>query len=103
MKKEIIGILIASLLMLTVFPCVNASINKTDEKENTIVYESRIFGIGFVRINELTNSIKGFVIFGINDGQVISMQFINIKFIDSDGVYVGFFPPLIFFIRYNPT
>ncbi len=102
MKKETIGILIAGMLMLTVFPCVNASAIKTYKKENTIFYESRIFGIGFVRINGFTHTLKGFVLFGINDGQVISMEFINIKYEEANEVFAGLFPPLIFFIRYNP-
>ncbi len=64
MKKKIIGILIVGLLIATAFPTISATINKTDKKENTIVYESRIFGIGIVRINGFTHEIKGFVIFG---------------------------------------
>jgi len=103
MIKKVIVILIVGLLTATVFPSVNASINKTDEKENTIAYESSIFGIGFVRINGITHTLKGFVIFGINDGQVISMEFININYDEANEVLAGLFPPLIFFIRYNPT
>jgi hypothetical protein len=103
MGRKIIGILIVGLLIGTVFPCVNASINKTNEKENTIVYESSLFGIGFVRINGFTHVIKGFVIFGINDGQVISTEFINIKYNEAEEILAGGFPPLIFFIRYNPA
>ena len=101
MKKKVIGIVIVGLLIATVLPSVNASINKTDEKDNTIVYESRLFGIGFVRIHGFTHSIKGFVIFGINNGQVISTEFINIKYDEANEVFAGLFPPLIFFIRYN--
>lgn len=89
--------------MVTVFPGVGAAIHKTDQKENTIAYESRLFGIGFVRINGFTHVIKGFVIFGINDGEVISMEFINIKYCGADKVFGGIFPPLIFLIRYTPA
>lgn len=105
MKKKVIGILIIGLLIATAFPTVSASINKTDEKENTIAYESRIFGIGFVRIHSLTHVIKGFVLVGINDGEVISTEFVNIKYSEADGVYAGFFSPyqLTFYIRYNPA
>jgi hypothetical protein len=103
MKRKVIVILIVGLLMITVFPGVNATIHKTYQNENTIIYESRLFGIGFVRINGFTHVIKGFVIFGINDGQVISTEFIKIKYTDVDEVHVGYFTPLIFFIRYNPT
>jgi hypothetical protein len=103
MKKKIIGILIVGLLIVTAFPTVSASIHKTDDKENEIAYESSLSGIGFVRIHE--NVIKGFVLFGIIDGQVISTEWINIKYNGADGVYAGFFPPLqlTFYIRYNPA
>ena len=103
MKRKVIGILIVGLLMVTVFPSVNAAFQRDDQKENPIAYESRLFGIGFVRINGFTHVIKGFVIFGINDGEVISMQFINIKYCGADKVYGGIFPPLMFLIRYTPA
>ena len=103
MKKKIIGILIVGLLIATAFPTVSASIHKIDDKENTIAFESRIFGIGFVRIHSLTHEIKGFVLIGINDGQIISTKIINIKYGEADSVFASFFPPLIFYIRYNPV
>jgi hypothetical protein len=101
--KKIIGILIVGVLIATVFPCVDASIHITDEKENIMIYESRLFGFGFVFINGFTNTIKGFVLFGINDGQFISMEFINIKYNEADNVLAGYLPPLMFYIRYNPV
>jgi hypothetical protein len=103
MKKKVIGILIVGLLIAIAFPTVNASINKTDEKENPIKYDSSLFGIGFVRIHE--HALKGFVLFGINDGEVISAEFINIEYSSADGVFAGFFPPLqlTFYIKYNPV
>ena len=90
------------LLMATFLPCVGASIDKIDEKEKITKYESRIFGFGFVRIHENTHVIKGLVIFGINDGQVISNEFIRIKFSEADEIFAGNYPPIIFYIRYNP-
>ena len=103
MKKKLIGILIIGILIATVFPCVDASINKTNEKIDKVIYESRLFGIGFVYINGFTHTIKGFVLYGINDGETIKTQFINIKYNEVDNVLAGFLPPLIFFIRYNPA
>ena len=103
MKKKVIGILIVGILIVTVFPCVDGTINKTDEKKDTAIYKSRIFGVGFVRINGFTKTIKGFVLFGINNGQVISMEFINIKYIEAEPVLAGYITPLIFIIRYNPA
>ncbi len=103
MRKKIIGILIVGILITTVFTSVGASSNITSQKENTTAYESNIFGIGFVRINGFTHVIKGFVIFGINDGQVITTEFINIKYNEVNEVFAGIFPPLMFLIRYNPA
>jgi hypothetical protein len=102
MKKKVIGILIVGILIATIFPCADASINKSEQKESTMVYESRVFGIGFVRINSFTQTIKGFVLYGINNGEIISMQFINIKYEEADELFAGFLP-LVFFIRYNPS
>ena len=103
MKKKEIGILIVGLLIATAFTTVNASIHKTDDIENEITFESSLSGIGFVGIHE--HEIKGFVLFGINDGQVILTEFINIKYNVVDGVYACFFPQLqlTFCIRYNPA
>jgi hypothetical protein len=99
--KKLIGILIAGVLISTILPCANTSPNRTEQEEVTMVYESLIFGIGYVRINVLTHRIIGFVFYGINDGEFISMQFINIRYEEADEVFAGFLP-LVFFIRYNP-
>jgi len=76
---------------------------KSKNKDNTIALGSRLLGIGFVRINGFTHVIKGFVIFGINDGQVLSMEFIRIKFSEVNVIFAGYFSSLIFFIMYNPA
>ena len=59
--KKIIGLFIVTLLITTILPCADASINTTDQKESKSSFESMIFGIGFVRINSFTHAIKGFV------------------------------------------
>jgi hypothetical protein len=102
MIKKVMGILIVGILIATALPCVNASINKTEQEEDTLIYESRIFGVGIVRINSFTGRIFGFVFYGINDGELISMKFINIQYEEADELFAGFLP-LVFFIRYNPT
>jgi len=71
--------------------------------DNTIALGSRLLGIGFVRINGFTHVIRGFVIFGINDGQFLSMEFIRIKFSEVNVIFAGYFSSLIFFIMYNPA
>ena len=88
---------------MTIFPFVGASINETDLKENPIVYESRIFGIGFVRIYKITQVIAGYVIFGINDGMPIASKWIIINFNEADEVFQLFLPWYVFYIRYNPA
>jgi hypothetical protein len=103
MNKKIFGIIVVSMLIITVIPSISAINHENYQKENTIVNKSRLFGIGFVRIKEFMHVIKGFVIFGINDGQVIFMQFVNIKYINVNPVLVGYFSPLIFFISYTPA
>ena len=103
MWKKIIGILVCMLLISTIFPCVGASINKIDEKENTIVYESRIFGIGFVRISKILHVISGYVLFGINDGLPMAKKWVIIKFSEADEVFQLFLPYYVFYIRYNPS
>ena len=102
MKKKVIGILIVGILIATALSCANASNNKTEQEEDAMVYESRIFGLGLVRINTFTHAIKGFVVYGINDGEIISMQFVNINYEEADELFAGFIP-LVFFIRYNPA
>jgi len=103
MRKKVIGILIVGLLIVTAFPTVSASFYKTDEKENSTVYESSLFGFGFVRIHEYNHRLKGFVLFGFNDGEVITAEFINIEFIEADKILAGYCTPLVFFFRYNPA
>jgi hypothetical protein len=103
MKKKVIGILIVGIMITTLFPCIGASLNKNIQKEDITEYESYIFGIGFVRINGFTHVIKGFVIYGINDGEIINTELINIKYNDVNEVFAGFLPPLMFFMRYDPA
>jgi hypothetical protein len=103
MNKKIIGILIVGMLIVIVFPSINSVNQESYQEKNTIINKSRLFGIGFVRIKEFMHVIKGFVIFGINDGQVLLMEFVNIKYINVNPVLVGYFSPLIFFISYTPA
>jgi hypothetical protein len=103
MKKKVVGILIVGIMITTLFPCIGASLNNNIQKEDITEYESYIFGIGFVRINGFTHVIKGFVLFGINDGEVIKTEFINIKYNDVNEVFASYLSPLMFLMRYNPA
>ena len=100
MKKKVIGIFIIGILIATMIPCVSASSDETEQEAP--VYESMILGIGFARINTFTHRIIGYVLYGINDGEIISTQFINIKYSEADEIFAGFIPG-VFFIRYNPA
>jgi len=102
MGKKVVGILIVGLLMATVFPIGSAYIQKTDEKANTD-FESTLFGIGFIRIDSSNYEIKGFVLFGNNNGQVLLSKMIDIKY-DGTPIRIGFgLTPFIFNIKYNPA
>ena len=99
----VVGILIIGIMITTSIPCIGASLNNIIQKEDITDYESYIFGIGLVRINGFTHVIKGFVIFGINDGEVIKNEFINIKCNEVNEIFASYLPPLIFFMRYDPA
>ena len=103
MKKKVVGILIVGIMITTLFPSIGASLNKNIQKEDETDYESYIFGIGVVRINGFTHVIKGFVLFGINDGEVIKTEFIKIKYNEVNDIFASYLPPLIFFMRYDPA
>jgi hypothetical protein len=59
MKKKIVGILIVGLLMIPVFPGVNASIYKIDKKNNTIVENTidEVYSSGWICL--LSSNIQG--------------------------------------------
>ena len=101
MKNKKIGSIVIVIFLTTIIASVNASAIETSEQEPG-VYESILIGIGLVRINSFTQRIWGFVVFGFNDGEIISMQFINIKYENANELFAGFIPG-VFFIRYNPT
>ena len=103
MKKKLVGFLIVGIMITTLLPTIGASINKNTQTEDTTDYESYILGIGLVRINGFTHVIKGFVLFGINDGEVIKNEFIRINYDGVDEIFAGFLPPLMFFMKYEPA
>lgn len=101
MGKKVIGILVVGLLIATVFPVVSSDIQKTDQKGKTDL-ESKLFGIGFIRIDSAIYEIKGLVLFGMNDGQVLVLKKIDIK-CDGPPLFVGGLAPFIINIKYNPV
>jgi hypothetical protein len=101
MGKKVIGILVVGLLIAAVFPVVSSDIQKTDQKEKTD-FESKLLGIGLIRIDSGIYEIKGLVLFGMNDGQVLVLKKIDIK-CDGPPLFVGGLPPFIINIKYNPV
>jgi hypothetical protein len=101
MGKKVIGFLVVGLLIATVFPVVSSDIQKTDQKGKTDL-ESKLFGIGFIRIDSSNYELKGFVLFGYNDGQVLLLKKIDIK-CDGPPLFVGGLAPFIINIKYNPA
>jgi len=101
MGMKVVGILIVGLLMATVFPVASTYIGETEKKVNTD-FESTLSGIGFIRIDSFNYEIKGFVLFGNNDGQVLLLKMIDVKY-DGSPILVGGLTPFIFNIKYNPA
>jgi hypothetical protein len=101
MAKKVVRILIVGLLIATIFPVGRSYIQKMDEKANADL-ESKFFGIGFIRIDSSNYEIKGLVLFGLNDGQIILSKMIDIKY-DGTPILVDFLTSFIFSIKYNPT
>lgn len=98
--KKIVGILVIGLLIATIIPVGGASHPSTGIKDN-MGYESRLFEIGLVRIDPHNYKLTGFVFFGINDGEVLVLQKIDIQF--EGTIQAGGLPPFMYTIRYNPA
>ncbi len=103
MNKKVLGSVIVGLLVITFAPEVNAFVTTHNENDNTTVYKSSLYGIGLVRLNANTHTLKGYVLFGMHDGKVITTTFINIEYIEEDMILAGYCTPFIFFFRYNPA
>lgn len=95
MGKKIIGILVIGLVLALVIPVGSAYAD----------FDCKLSAIGFVRIDHVNSAIRGFVLFGNNDGEVLRFEFININYDDmrTPLVVAG---PMAFFvhnIEYNPA
>jgi len=95
MGKKIMGILVFGLVVALVVPVGCSYAN----------YDAKLSAVGFVRIDPNNSEIKGFVLFGINDGHGLRFTFIKIKYddrrtpLDVDGAL----PFLMHTIYYNPA
>jgi|WetSurMetagenome_2_1015567.scaffolds.fasta_scaffold66344_4 hypothetical protein len=95
MGKKIIGILFVGLVLALVLPVVSAYAD----------YDKELSAIGVIRIDQANSEIKGFVIFGDNDGEVLRLTFIKIAFDDGYAPIElgGKIPFFGHHIKYNPA
>jgi hypothetical protein len=95
MGKKIIGILFVGLLLALVIPVGTADAD----------FDCKLSAFGVIRIDSTNSEIKGFVLFGNNDGQDLRFTFINIKFDDRRAPVEldSKMPFLLHTIKYNPA
>jgi hypothetical protein len=98
--KKIVGILIVGLLMATILPTASASADTFLSKSTD--YESKLFAVGFFRINPHTYAITGFAFFGLLDGSPLVLQKIDIQY-DGTPIFVGGLIPFFINVEYNPA
>lgn len=96
MEKIVRAFGIAIILIGTVF------ITQAMGKEEVQDYEKTLSAIGFIIIDSGNYEIKGFVLSGRNDGELIFFKFIDIDY-DGTPIFVTNPHPFIFHIKYNPT
>ena len=73
MRKIIIGLLVIGLLLATVIPVGSTVLGRTVHTES-IAYPSQVLGSECVRIYVSLCEIKGFVLFGHPDDQILLFQ-----------------------------
>ncbi|KYK24782.1 hypothetical protein AYK25_01765 [Thermoplasmatales archaeon SM1-50] len=94
MGKKIFGLLVVGLVVALVIP-----VGSCDSD-----FDSELSAIGVIRIDTVNSEIKGFVLFGDNDGETLQFTFIAIKFDNGrmPEVLDSKMPLLIHHINYNP-
>jgi len=95
MGKKIIGILLVGLVFALVIPVGSCDAD----------FDCKLTAIGVIRIDSTNSEIKGFVLFGNNDGQDLKFTIINIKFDDGRAPVEldSKMPFLLHTIKYNPA
>jgi hypothetical protein len=94
MGKKIMCLLFVGLVVALVIPVGSAQTS----------YEAKLFAIGLIKIDSLNHEIRGFVVYGIIDGDVILLKNINIKYDGATPIFVGGVIPLfVHHIYYNPA
>ncbi|MBN1861035.1 MAG: hypothetical protein JW840_06200, partial [Candidatus Thermoplasmatota archaeon] len=67
-------------------------------------YKSKLFVIGVIQIDDFDHEIRGFAIYANNDGEVLLLKSINIKYGGVTPIQVsGILPFFFHHIKYNPA
>jgi hypothetical protein len=94
MGKKIMCLLFVGLVVALVIPVGNAQTE----------YKSKLFVIGFIQIDSFNHEIRGFAVYGFNNGEVIFLKNINIKYDGATPIFVGsVIPFFVHHIYYNPA
>ena len=95
MGKKIFGVLVIGLVLTLLIPIGSAK---------TQPLESHLSAVGIIQIDSFDHEIRGFVFFGINDGEVLILKNINIKYDAASQIMVGgIIPFIVHHINYNPA
>jgi len=94
MRKKIICLLLVGLVVALLIPIGSAQSD----------YKSKLFVIGMIQIDDFDHEIRGFAVYAINDGEVLLLQNINIKYDGATPIQVGgVIPFIVHHIYYNPA
>jgi len=94
MGKKLMCLLFVGLVVTLVIPVGSAQTE----------YKSKLFVIGVIQIDDFKHEIRGFVIYGIIDGEVILLKNINIKYDGATPIFMGsVIPFFVHHVYYNPA
>ncbi len=67
-------------------------------------YKSKLFVIGVIQIDDFNHEIRGFAVYANNNGEVLVLQNINIKYDGATPIQAGgVIPFFVHHIKYNPA
>jgi hypothetical protein len=95
MGKKIIALLAIGLVFALVIPIGSAY----------ACYDCEFTAIGVIRIDRTNHVIRGFVVYGNNDGQALRFTFVKIKFDEARAPLKlqTAMPLFVYHIDYNPA
>jgi hypothetical protein len=95
MGKKIFGLLAIGLVVALLIPIGSAY----------ACYDCEFTAIGMIRVDRTNHVIKGFVLYGNNDGDILRFTFVTIKY-DAARTPLKLdtaMPLLVYHIEYNPA